>query len=87
MPLRRAAASLQNSNYRGIRGEYADSNRERYGEAEKEGHEKRNHSQPPYLHRSIRCRKLNFRLLGFSNLPALEIAASDDPDSLPPDSP
>jgi hypothetical protein len=79
--LRSAAAGLQDAEYQGIGRENADSNRERYRNAENERHEERNHGQPPLLNSVFRCRKLDFGQRGFFNLTAFPSSASGDPDA------
>jgi hypothetical protein len=46
--LRGAAAGLQNAEHSRIGREDANSNGERYREAENQRHEERNHNQPPF---------------------------------------
>ena len=81
MELRRAAAGLQDAEDDYVSGEDADADRGNHGDAENQRHEERNHNQPPLSVAVIRCRRRNFRLCGFFNLPAPSRAASDDPDA------
>jgi hypothetical protein len=52
LQLRSPSASLQNADHRYISREHANSNGERYREAQNQGHEERNHNQPPLLLKS-----------------------------------
>jgi hypothetical protein len=80
--LRRAAKSIQNADDCCVSGKHADPNRRDHGNAENQGHEERNHGQPPYLDcgklQYFRCRQLTFRICGFFNLLALTLTAIDD---------
>jgi hypothetical protein len=68
----------------GIGGQDANSNGGDYREAENKRHEERDQDQPTCQKFNIRCRNPSLRIAtqrGFYNLPALTLAASDDPDA------
>jgi len=82
--LRRTAKGIKNAKDRGVGDENANADRGDYGEAENERHEERNQDQPPCQEFNFRCRNPSLRIgtkRGFFNLPALTLAASDDPDA------
>jgi hypothetical protein len=82
--LRSPSERMQDSNHCAISSQNADSNGSDYGEAENERHEERDQDQPPCQNFNIRFRNPSLRIAthrGFFNLPALTVAASDDPDS------
>jgi hypothetical protein len=77
-----SAEGMQDADDQGIRGQDANSNRGDYREAENERQEERDQDQPPCQKFNMRCRNPSLRIgakRGFFNLPALTLAASDDP--------
>jgi hypothetical protein len=75
---------MEDADDQGISGQDADSDRGDYREAENERHEERDQDQPPCQNFNIKFRNSSLRIAtqrGFFNLPALTLAASDDPDS------
>lgn len=80
--LGRLAANFQDAEYGRISGEHTDANGESNCEAENERHKQRDHNEPSPVRTNkdaaIRCRRAQFRICGFFNLPALTPTAIDN---------